>query len=116
MEKRHSTKMIAEPGRQEVLFIREFNAPREEVFKAWTTPSLYSRWAGPRHIKSCLTVFNPKTGGRYRILHMAPDGSSFVTRGIYHEVTPPKRIIMTFENESTPDKRNAKKLAMVLFV
>jgi uncharacterized protein YndB with AHSA1/START domain len=104
MEHKNSTKMIAKPGRQEVLFIRDFNAPREEVFRAWTTPSLYSRWAGPRKLKSCLKVFSPRTGGSYRILHLGADGLQFVTRGVYHEVTPPERIVATFENESDPDK------------
>jgi uncharacterized protein YndB with AHSA1/START domain len=104
MEHKNTTKMIANPGQQEVLFIREFNAPREEVFKAWTTPSLYTRWAGPRQIKSCLEVFNPRTGGSYRILHKDSLGNTFTTRGIYHEVKPPERIVATFENESGPDK------------
>jgi uncharacterized protein YndB with AHSA1/START domain len=108
MGNRNSTVMIAKPGQQEVVFIREFNAPREEVFRAWTTPSIYSRWAGPRHLKSCLKVFNPRTGGSYRILHLDPEGSStFITRGVYHEVTPPERIVATFENESDPDKGHA---------
>jgi len=104
MERKNVTKMIAKPGQQEVLFIREFNAPREEVFRAWTTPSLYSRWAGPRHLKSCLKTFSPRTGGSYRILHLGADGINFITRGVYHEVTPPERIVATFENESDPDK------------
>jgi uncharacterized protein YndB with AHSA1/START domain len=104
MEHKNVTKMIAKPGQQEVFFIREFNAPREEVFRAWTTPSLYSRWAGPRHLKSCLKIFNPRTGGSYRILHLDPDGVSFITHGVYHEVTPLERIVATFENESDPDK------------
>ncbi len=104
MEHKNVTKMIANPGGQEVLFIREFNAPREEVFRAWTTPSLYTRWAGPRQIKSCLEVFNPRTGGSYRILHKDSNGNTFTTRGIYHEVKSPERIVETFENVSNQDK------------
>jgi len=35
------TVLRAEPGTQEVLITREFNAPRELVFKAFTDPKLY---------------------------------------------------------------------------
>jgi uncharacterized protein YndB with AHSA1/START domain len=104
MEQKNTTRMISKPGGQEVLFLRDFDAPRDEVFRAWTTPSLYSRWAGPRHLKSCLKVFKPRTGGSYRILHLGTDGIQFITRGVYHEVTPPERIVATFENESNADK------------
>ena len=40
--------ITAEPGKQEILIIREFDAPRELVFKAFTDPQLYVQWIGPR--------------------------------------------------------------------
>lgn len=36
--------LIAEPGKQEISMSRDFNAPRELVFKAYTDPTLVPRW------------------------------------------------------------------------
>jgi len=38
------TNLIAEPGKQEIIITREFDAPRELVFKAFTDPKLYIQW------------------------------------------------------------------------
>lgn len=43
----NKTKITAEPGKQELLVTREFDAPRELVFKAYTDPELYIQWLGP---------------------------------------------------------------------
>jgi uncharacterized protein YndB with AHSA1/START domain len=51
-----------------------------------------------------LETFEPKDGGRYRYIHIDKDGSEFGFHGVYHEVTPPHRIINTFEFEGLPDK------------
>ena len=45
---KNETKIIAEPGKQDITIIREFEAPRELVFRAYTEPELYVRWLGPR--------------------------------------------------------------------
>ncbi len=36
----NKTDIIAEPGKQEFFIVREFDAPRELVFKAFTDPDL----------------------------------------------------------------------------
>lgn len=43
----NKTKITAEPGKQELLVTREFDAPRELVFKAYTDPELHIQWLGP---------------------------------------------------------------------
>ncbi|MGB9927853.1 MAG: SRPBCC domain-containing protein [Methanosarcina sp.] len=42
------TKITAEPGKQEIIIEREFDAPRDLVFKAFTDPELYMQWISPR--------------------------------------------------------------------
>jgi len=46
MTTHNPTKIDAVPGRQEILITREINAPREQVFKAFTDPKLYTQWIG----------------------------------------------------------------------
>ena len=71
------TVVTAEPGKQEVFITREFDAPRELVYKAFTDPTLFVQWLGPRGFTMRLDTFEPKSGGRYRYLHKDPQGNEF---------------------------------------
>ncbi|WP_315815164.1 hypothetical protein [Paraflavitalea speifideaquila] len=51
MTKKNPTIVTAEPGKQEVVIAREFDAPREKVFKAFITPELLTQWLGPGVIR-----------------------------------------------------------------
>ena len=100
----NKTKITAEPGRQEFFITREFDAPRELVFKAFTDPKLYTQWLGPRRYTMNLEKFEPKSGGMWRYTHKDKDGNEFGFHGVYHEVLEPERMIDTFEFEGLPEK------------
>lgn len=104
MATKNETKIIAEPGKQELFIIREFDAPRELVFKAHVDPELYVQWLGPKDLVMTLAQFEPKDGGSYRYSHKDDKGNAYSFRGVYHEVTAPERIIGTFEFEGLPEK------------
>ena len=101
---KNKTMLKAEPGKQEVLVTREFDAPRELVFKAYTDPKLYVQWLGPRGFGMKLETFEPRSGGRWRYIHIDPQGNEFGFHGVNHEVLAPERIIGTFEFEGLPEK------------
>jgi uncharacterized protein YndB with AHSA1/START domain len=101
------TILTAEPGRQEIIITREFDAPRELVFKAFTDPKLYVQWLlGPKSMGLTMKLdkFEPKTGGMWRYVHKDQGGNEFAFHGSYHEVLGPERIIDTFEFEGLPEK------------
>src|SRR6267142_42480 len=100
----NKTIITAEPGKQEVFITREFDAPRELVFKAHTDPKLYVRWLGPRELTMTLETFEPRSGGSYRYIHRDQDGNEYAFHGVHHEVLAPERIISTFEFEGLPEK------------
>ena len=100
----NQTKIVAEPGKQEVVITREFDAPRELVFRAFTDPELYIQWLGPRELTMTLETFEPRDGGSYRYIHRDKAGNEYAFHGLYHEVTAPERIINTFEYEGLPEK------------
>jgi uncharacterized protein YndB with AHSA1/START domain len=104
MASRNRTQIAAEPGKQEILITREFDAPRELVFKAHTDPELYVRWLGPRELEMILERFEPVTGGSYRYIHKDPAGNEYAFHGVNHEVLEPERLISTFEFEGLPEK------------
>ncbi len=100
---KNQTILTAEPGKQEVLITREFAAPREMVFKAYTDPKLYVRWLGPRGFTMRLETFEPTSGGHWRYVQTDPQGHEFAFHGVNHEVLAPQRIIGTFEFEGLPE-------------
>jgi uncharacterized protein YndB with AHSA1/START domain len=104
MASKNETKLAREPGMQGYTITREFDAPRELVFKAYTDPKLYVQWLGPRGLEMTLDRFEPNSGGGYRYSHKDADGNSYWFHGVYHEVTAPERIISTFEFEGLPEK------------
>src|SRR5256885_3098020 len=104
MSKSNPTKFTAEPGKQELFITREFDAPRELVFKAFTDPKLLLRWVGPREFTMTIDKHEPGEGGVYRFIHKDKNGTEYVFHGVVHEVTPPERIIRTFEFEGVPEK------------
>jgi len=101
---RNKTSVMAEQGKQEAFITREFDAPRDLVFKAFTDPKLYVQWLGPRRLKMKLEKFEPKSGGAWRYVHVDADGTEYGFHGVNHEVLPPERLIGTFEFEGLPEK------------
>lgn len=101
---KNRTKITAEPGRQELFIVREFDAPRELVFKAFTEPKLYVQWLGPRRFTMRLEKFEPRSGGSWRYTHTDKDGNEYGFHGVIHEVLAPERMIDTFEFEGLPEK------------
>lgn len=100
---KNKTTIIAEPGKQEFIITREFDAPRELVFKAHTDPELYVQWLGPRGFTTKLETFEPRNGGSYRFIQRDEKGNEYASHGVNHEVLPPERIISTFEFEGLPE-------------
>ncbi len=98
------TQITAEPRKQEICITREFDAPRELVFKAHTDPELYVQWLGPRELRMTIETFEPRNGGRWRYIHEDQAGNKYAFHGVNHEVLAPERIIGTFEFEGLPEK------------
>jgi uncharacterized protein YndB with AHSA1/START domain len=101
---KNKTTITAEPGKQELFITREFDAPRELVFKAFTDPKLYVQWLGPRGFTTKLETFEPRNGGSWRFIQKDANGNEYAFHGVNHEVLSPERIIGTFEFEGLPER------------
>ena len=102
---KNQTKIIAEKGKQEVFIIREFDAPREMVFRAHADPDLLMQWLGPNDREMRIDVYDSRSGGSYRYsIHNAAGKKIASFNGAIHEVTAPERIIQTFEFEGLPER------------
>jgi uncharacterized protein YndB with AHSA1/START domain len=101
---KNQTTIKAELGKQEVIIIREFDAPRELVFKAFTDPKILVKWLGPRELTMTMEKFEGRNGGSWQYTHADKDGNKFSFHGVIHELTAPERIIQTFEFDGLPEK------------
>jgi len=103
MATKNQTTITAEPGKQELFITREFEAPRELVFKAFSDPDMIARWLGPCNMTTRIEKLEPEGGG-WRFIHTTEQGQDFAFHGVTHESTAPERVIRTFEFEGLPEK------------
>jgi uncharacterized protein YndB with AHSA1/START domain len=94
--------VVANPGTQEIIITRSFDAPRELVFNAFTDPDAIRRWWGQRDSETIVDGLEARTGGRWRFVERDKDGNEYGFHGVFHEVTSPERIVWTFEFEGMP--------------
>jgi uncharacterized protein YndB with AHSA1/START domain len=93
---------ITTPTDREIHIERVFDAPRDRVFAVYTDPELIPAWWGPRDTTAVVDQMDVRAGGSWRFVVHSSDGSETGFRGTYREVTPPERIVQTFEWEGMP--------------
>ena len=105
------TQITADPDVPLVRIVREFDAPREKVFRAHTDPELVLQWQGPKGMEARIDHFDCRTGGSYRYVH-TQDGEEYGFHGCFHEVRPSELIVQTFTFEGFPDGVALEKLEL----
>ena len=81
---------------------RDFDAPRDLLFRAWTEPELLVQWLGPRQYRMDIDVWESRDGGRYRYTHSDDAGNVHGFRGVFHGQPTPDHMVQTFEYEGAP--------------
>ncbi|HEY0345164.1 MAG TPA: SRPBCC family protein [Solirubrobacteraceae bacterium] len=94
--------VVTTPADREIHIERVFDAPRDRVFAVYTDPRLIPEWWGPRDTTTVVDEMDVRPGGSWRFVMRSADGSESGFRGVYREVTPPERIVQTFEWEGMP--------------
>ncbi|QXI27371.1 SRPBCC family protein [Pseudomonas vanderleydeniana] len=79
----------------ELSISRLLEAPRNEVFRAWTEPALLARWWGPHGMTTPVCEMQLWVGGLFRTVMRAPDGSEYPYQGVFLEIAAPERIVFT---------------------
>ena len=91
------TKINAEDGKQELVITREFDLPLELLFKAYSEAELFEQWMGTRVLK-----LESRKHGSYQFETTDPKGNKHRFNGAIHEFLQNRKIVRTFEMESTP--------------
>ena len=74
---------------------------RERVFRAFTEPEELMKWWGPPGFTSPSAEIDLRVGGSYRFEMQAPDGDRLFVKGIFKEIEPPSKLVMTWAWEHT---------------
>jgi uncharacterized protein YndB with AHSA1/START domain len=91
---------VTTPTDRTIEVVREFDAPRDLVWKAMTDPTLVAQWWG-RGNKLVIERMETVRGGHWRFVEHGPEGAHGF-EGRYREVSPPGRLVQTFEWDGMP--------------
>jgi len=69
---------------------REFDAPVEKVWRAWTEKELLDQWWAPRPWKTVTQTMNFSNGGTWLYYMEGPDGSGHYCRTDYNSIVTNK--------------------------
>jgi uncharacterized protein YndB with AHSA1/START domain len=96
----HTSATITTPTDREIRIERVFDAPVGRVWQAFTDPALLAQWWG-RGNKLVIERMEVERGGHWRFVEHGPDGVDGF-EGRYREVSPPERLVQTFEWDGMP--------------
>lgn len=72
---------------------REFDAPRDVVWRAWTDPDEVVKWWGPEGFTTTTRAIEVRPGGVWRFVMHGPDGRDYENLITFEEVVEPERLV-----------------------
>ena len=97
------TATVTLPADDQILIAREFDAPKQLVWEAFTTPELVKRWWHARRGEMTVAEIDLRVGGRWRYVMIADGGMEVGFHGEYREIVLHERIVSTEVFEGMPD-------------
>jgi uncharacterized protein YndB with AHSA1/START domain len=77
---------------REILMSREFDAPRDLVWRAMTDPKQVVKWWGPRGFSTTIQEMDVRPGGVWNHVMHGPDGTDYPNQSVFTEIVKPQRI------------------------
>jgi uncharacterized protein YndB with AHSA1/START domain len=109
------TAVLTLPSDTEILMVREFDAPRDLVFKAYTTPEHVKRWWAGKRGNVTVADVDLRVGGTYRYALVTDDGTEVAFNGEFREIVENERIVNTEIYEGVPPSDDDPVLNVVTF-
>jgi uncharacterized protein YndB with AHSA1/START domain len=95
--------VVTLPTDTQILITREFDAPKDLVYKAYTTPELIKRWWSGDRGEVTIADVDLRVGGSWRYVMTANGGFEVGFHGSFREIVPNERIVSTDVFEGMPD-------------
>ena len=80
-------------GNRELSISRVVNAPRELVWKVWTSPDHIKHWWGPSGFTNTISKMDVKIGGEWEFIMHGPDGTDYKNKSVYKEVVKYEKLV-----------------------
>ena len=87
--------VVTLPGETEIRVTRDFNAPKDLVYRAFTEPDLIRRWWNAKRGEVTVCDVDLRVGGTWRYVMVTPDGTEVAFHGTYREIVPNERLVYT---------------------
>jgi uncharacterized protein YndB with AHSA1/START domain len=97
------TAKVTLPTDEQILIRREFDAPKELVYEAWTTPELVRRWWSGDRGEMTVCEIDLRVGGSWRYAMVTSGGQEVAFHGEFREIAPNERVVSTEAYEGIPD-------------
>ena len=104
--------VVTLPADEQILITREFDAPRELVYKAYTTPELVRRWWHAKRGEMTVCEIDLRVGGEWRYVMVAHGDMEVAFHGEYREIVPNERLVSTEVFEGFPDAESLNTLTL----
>ncbi len=85
---KHQAEFVKDASGKKLNVTREFNAPVEKVWKAWTTADILDKWWAPKPYVNKTKSMDFKEGGSWLYSMTSPQGESHWCRVDYKTITP----------------------------
>jgi len=83
-----------------VSIVRDFDAPREVVFRHWIDPNEVGGWFAPDGHTVTLCEVEGRPEGSWRVEYASDSGERYLEHGVFHVVRPPEELVFTLKQES----------------
>src|SRR5688500_13066715 len=89
--------VVSLPADEQILITRECAAPKELVYKAYTTPELVRRWWHAKRGEMTVCDIDLRVGGEWRYVMVAREHGNMEVafHGEYREIVPNERLVST---------------------
>ncbi|MBT8183819.1 MAG: SRPBCC domain-containing protein [Eudoraea sp.] len=81
------------PENRTLTLERNFDAPLQLVWEAWTQAEHIAQWWGPKGMETEVIEHNFTEGGSWKYVMTMPDRNKFIGEGVYKEIIPLKKIV-----------------------
>lgn len=95
------TTLTAPAGLPFVDVVREFDAPKDAVYRAYTERELFAQWIGPKRLRTEIYEWDMRSGGTWSYTSFDDNGGAFGFRGVFHSVGETV-LVQTFEFAGAP--------------
>jgi uncharacterized protein YndB with AHSA1/START domain len=105
------------PGEEGLAIVRVFDAPRETVWREWTTPEAFADWYGgvDAEIPVDTVSMDVRAGGTWKAtMYAGPQRREIEWEGEFLDVEPPERLVFTVTDQpGTDDFRDRVTVVLV---